>query len=330
MNAVNGRPNSPHALAERDTLAERAFAYLDGELGAEERSAFEAEARRNPDLAAELAAARAFFRALGTLGELSPSPDFAVRTMARLRLPASPWARFWSWMSGSDSVVVRNPLAALAAGELSRRQAAWVAAYVASEPEAAASLAAWRRLHRRLERLPALEPAAGFPLRVMARVPSARVRALEAGARAGARRSRSRAAAVAGWAAKMLPRRQERLAAVSGVAFGPFAVVAAVAWAVFSNPLVTFSDVAAFATAKITAVSGAAGAFVADLAVSTARSWSPELWNSGSQGLLEGATASAPAVAGGLAAFAALSLASAWVLYKNVKVSGTEGFHAPA
>lgn len=326
MNAVNGRPNSPHALAERDALGQRAFAYLDGELGADERSAFEAEAKRNPDLAAELAAARAFFRAMSTLGELSPSPDFAVRTMARLRLPASPWARFWSWMSGSDSVVVRNPLAALAAGELSRRQAAWVAAYVASEPEAAASLAAWRRLHQRLERLPALEPAAGFPSRVMARLPSARVRALGA----GTRRSRSWAAAVAGWAAKMLPRRQERLAAVSGVAFGPFAVVAAVAWAVFSNPLVTFSDVAAFATAKIAAVSGAAGAFVADLAVSTARSWSPDLWNSGSQGLLEGATASAPAVAGGLAAFAALSLASAWVLYKNVKVSGTEGFHAPA
>lgn len=326
MNAVNGRPNSPNALAERDALAEMAFAYLDGELGAEERSAFEADAKRNPDLAAELAAARTFFQALDTLGELSPSPDFAVRTMARLRLPASAWARFWSWMSGSDSVVVRNPLAALVAGELSRRQAAWVAAYTASEPEAAASLAAWRRLHRRLERLPALEPAAGFPLRVMARVPSARARALEAGAHG----SRSRAAAVAGWAAKMLPRRQERLAAVSGVAFGPFAVVAAVAWAVFSNPLVTFSDVAAFATAKIAAGSEAAGAFVADLAVSTARSWSPDLWNSGSQGLLEGATASAPAVAGGLAAFAALTLASAWVLYKNVKVSGTEGFRAPA
>lgn len=326
MNAVNGRPNSPNALAERDALAERAFAYLDGELGAEERSAFEADAKRNPDLAAELAAARAFFQALDTLGELSPSPDFAVRTMARLRLPASGWARFWSWMSGSDSVVVRNPLAALVAGELSRRQAAWVAAYAASEPEAAASLAAWRRLHRRLERLPALEPAAGFPLRVMARVPSPHARVLGAGAHG----SRSRTAAVAGWAAKMLPRRQERLAAVSGVAFGPFAVVAAVAWVVFSNPLVTFSDVAAFATAKIAAVSGALGTFVADLAVSTARSWSPELWNSGSGGLLEGATASAPAVAAGLAAFAALSLASAWVLYKNVKVSGTEGFHAPA
>lgn len=320
MNAVNRQPSPPNASAER------AFAYLDGELDAEEHSAFEADAKRDPALAAELAAARAFLRAMGTLRELSPSPDFAVRTMARFRLPASPWARFWSWMAGSDHGVARNPLAALVEGELSRRQAAWMTAYVASDPKAAASLAAWKRLHQRLERLPALEPAPGFPFRVMARVPAARVRAPAARSLAG----RSWAAAVADWTTKALPRRQERLAAASGVAFGPVAAVAAVAWVVFSNPMVTFSVVAAFATAKVAAVFGLAGAFVGDLATSTARSWTAGLWNSGSQGLLDGATAAAPTVAAGLAAFAALSLASAWVLYKNVKVWGTERLHAPA
>ena len=302
MNATKGKQEPPRATTQR------IFAYLDGELAASQQAAFEAEAARDPVLAADVSKAQAVFQALATLDDLSPATDFSVRTMARLHLRPSPWARLWGWVAGAGHTVVRNPLAALVEGDLSRRHANAVAAFAASDPDAAVSLASWKRLLERLESLPVLAPGPALPVRVMAQVPVAQA----------PRRRSGTAALFAEWARKLLPRPQERLAAASGAVFGPAAVVASVFWVVFSNPLVRASDVVGFVAAKIgTAVAGLAGAFFGGMAL-------------GGWGFWQEATVSAPAVATGLAAFGALAVASGWVLYKNVKVSVTEERYAPA
>lgn len=324
MNAVEGPQGTLGREGPPAAMPERVFAYLDGELTPPQRAAFEADVARDPALAASLSGGQALFDALNALEELSPAPDFAVRAMARLHLRPSLWGRLWGWAAGTGPATVRNPLAALVDGDLPRRQAGAIAAFTASNPEAAAALAGWKSLHERLDRLPALAPGANLPLRVMARLPVAHAHALP-------RRSRT-VAFLAERAHKLLPRPQERLAAASGAAFGPAVVVASLLWVVFRNPLVTMSDVAGFVAAKAgAAATGIASAFFSALGTGTAQgAWEAESWGSGAWGFWREATASVPAVATGLAAFAALSVAAGWVLYRNARVSAMETRYAPA
>ncbi len=324
MDTIKGQQRTPERRRPGGAALKRIFAYLDGELSPGQRAAFEADVARDSAMAADLASAQALFDSLNGLEKLSPAPDFAVRAMARLQLRPSLWARLWGWVAGTGPPVVHNPLAALIDGGLPRRQASAIAAFARSNAEATEALARWKSLHERLDRLPALAPGATLPLRVMAQLPVAR---------ALPRRSRT-AAFLAERARQLLPRPQERLAAVSGAAFGPAAVVASLAWVVFRNPLVTTSDVAGFVADKAgAAATGIAGTFIGGLGDNTAQdAWGAGSWGSGAWGFWQEATASAPAVAAGLVVFAALSVASAWVLYRNarVRVSAMERRYAPA
>ena len=286
------------------------FSYLDGELGAGERAAFEDEISRDPGLAAEVQAFRSLMTTLDELADFSPSPDFKARVIASLRTRASARARLWSWLASSVYPTVPNVFAALLDEGLSVRQARTLSAFVARDPDAAAALASWKHLYEQLDGLPAFVPADGFGERVMARV---------AASRAPVRSRAPLASRIRGW----LPRRRERLAAASGIAFGPTAAFAVTAYMVFSNPLVTASNVASFAWGKGTAaLSGLGQALFGSAATSpaTGRVF----------GLLDGVAAPAPSVAAVLLLLGGLTLVSAWILYKNVvKVSALEGRHAP-
>lgn len=292
--------------------ARRIFAYLDGQLDADARAAMEAEAARDSGVAADLAACRSLFEALGGLGRLAPSAEFAVLTLARLRVRPSPWARLRSWVAGTGSPVLPNVFAAFLDGELSRSQTRTLRQFVDSDPEAAAALEDWTRVYRCLGRLPQLQPASGFGSRVMARAPVPAQR-------------RRRPGLVARWTRKRWPGRRERLAAGFGVAFGvafwPAAFVTVVAHGVFSNPQVTLGGLASFVGAKVVAwgaaLPGAFGAAVTGIAQETS-------------GLWQGTASFAPVVVAALAAGAVLVPLSVWILYKNaLNNSGMEGQHAP-
>ncbi len=156
----------------------------------------------------------------------------------------------------------------------------------------------WRRMFRRLSETPELAPSEGFANRVMARVPTQQPAVAPS-------RVRSLAARVA----TLLPRRRERLAAVSGVAVGPTAVLGALAYMVFSNPLTTPSTVLSYVWAKAMAAlslttQALLGGALESAALRTA------------YGFFEVFTGSGALVAGSLIAFAGMTMVAGWVLYR--------------
>ncbi len=287
---------------------ERLLSYLDGELDGAAAGEFEAEAARDRRLAAETAALRSVFAGLRALRRPRPRAGFASRVVAGWHVQSGARAKWSVRPSRSDSLV-RDPFGAFAEGALSRRQARILADLAGRDSEIAAALAAARRLQERLAGLPGFRPSEGFAERVASR------------ARAAAPApSRESVLALAWLRRACWPRAERRLAFASGLAAGPVAVVAATAYMVFSRPMATLSNVSTFAWNKASAaVSGVAESVTAS---ALARSAS---------GSLEGLGGWAPVVGAGLVAAAALSLLSAWVLYKNVvTANGTEGKYASA
>jgi len=291
--------------------ARRLFEYLDGELRADERRALERAIARDPALKAELDSCRSLFTALKTLEPHAPAHDLKTRIIASLHIRPSRLSRLWAWLTGGSAWSVANVFDDLHDGMLPARQARALKSLVTRDPEAAAVLAGWGRLHRELRRLPTLAPADGFAERVMARVhlpedarSSTRLRHLLAG---------------------LWPQRQERLAAASGVAFGPTAAVVATGYMLFANnPLVTLSNLAGFLWNQgIAALPDALGG-----TLSAGTGLLSDVVPADLAGV--GAT---PVFVGGLVlltALTALTALSGWILYRNVaKTTGMERVNVP-
>lgn len=300
-----------HRSAKRlDPGTRQLFSYLDGELDPGGRTAFEARMKADGKLAAEVRAFRSLLTALDRLAAFSPSADFKVRVLALLRARRSFRARLrWLFM-GAHHPAVPNVFTELIEEGLSPRQARALVAFVSRDREAATALAGWKRLHGRLDRLPAFEPQPGFGDRVMAHVTVRPVRA----------RAASRAPQ---WATRLWPERRQRLAAVLGVAFAPTMLAAGFAYtliSIFSNPLVTPVDALRFAWNKgAGAVSGAANTIFGG--------WAGEIGDAGGWGLIG---AIVPVAALGLLVMSGLALISARILYKNVVNNpGLDRDHAP-
>jgi len=319
--------------SERDTGAPdpgtmRVFSYLDGELPARERAAFEEEIASDRALAAEVAAWRVLLGALDEVAAFAPSPDFRVRVLASLNARRSRWERLRDRLRGESSAHAPNVFAALLDEGLTVRRARALAAFVARDPEAAAALASWRRLHRELDTLPAFAPSEGFANRAMARVrvPEPR-RAIRPGVAssgaglAGPPPTARHWALARSWIGHRWPSPRDRLAATSGLAAGPVAALFVTLHMLSGNPLLTPANVASFLETRI-------GATVSRLA--------DALWGSPSAhpaagfvaGILDGPAPGGLALVAGLAAFGALTLVSAWILYANViKASPSENRH---
>ena len=298
-----------------DPGTRRMFSYLDGELGSGERAAFEAEMARDSGLAAEAESFRSLLATLDELAAFAPSPDFRARVLAALQTRKSWRLRLRGWLGGDYRPAARNVFAALLDEGLSARQARTLAAFVARDPEAATALASWRSLYEQLDGLSGFAPARGFADRVMFRLDAAPAPAAPW-------------AVLAGGIRRLWPRRRERLAAATGIAFGPVVgvagTVAGTTYMLFSNnPLVTASNVASFVWTKCAAaLAGLAQGLFGGATTSPA---------AGSVvGLLDNLAQSAPAMAAGLLLFGGLTLVSTWILYKNVvKVSGMERRYVP-
>ena len=289
------------------------FSYLDGEMAGEALASFEARLQDDPRLGAEHAEWKGLFEALRALEAYAPSPDFQVRVMAVLSAEPSLLERSIGWLLGRNPARERetNPFVAAHEGQLARRHARALAAYVAKDPDARAAAGAWSSLLERLDGLPRLAPSHGFADGVMARLEATGVQM----------RKPSLAARLA---ARLWPGRRERLAALGGVAVGPTAVVGATAYMILSNPLATPTNLLSFVWAKATALVSAVGEAAIGNAFETGAvgtAWS----------LLEGLASSGPVLAAAALSFGALTVLSSWILYRNViKVTPMEAPYVPA
>ncbi len=305
--------NQPRA-AVPDATTRRLFAYLDGELDPAARAALEAEIASSASLAEELRASRALYGALQAIESVDSPPDLEISVIASLRTRPGPLRRLWGWLSGSALGPAPSVFDAVLDGQIGTRQARELEAFVARDPDAARVLAGWRRLGQALARLPGFDPADGFEARVMTRL-----RTTEAVERPPVPALRRLLDFVVG--------RDQRLAAASGVAFGPLAAVVGVAYMLFaSNPLVTLSDLGTFLVAS------GRDAFlrIVQLVMDTGAALAPVPRIEGISGAVSTWTlVTMVLLLGGLI------LASAWILYRHVIAGGTvgtttrEGRHAP-
>ncbi len=306
---------NPPKAESLDSGTRRLFSYLDGELDPAARTAFEAEAVADPVLAAELRCFRSLFAAMKSMDPVVPPADLEVSVIASLHTRPSALRRLWTWLSnGSAHGPASGAFDAMLDGRLTTRQARALAALAARDAEAARILTGWHRLGRALSRLPEFAPADGFAERVMARACRSR------------RPDGYELAPVA--ASEVWWRGADQLAAASGIAFGPAAAVAGIAYMLFANnPLVTLSNLGSFlwnrlqgaflgvsqglidAGARIPAAQGAGAAF---------------------RGMV-----SDPAFLTGILLMAALTSSCAWILYRNiantavVNTTVSEHRHAP-
>ena len=311
-----------------DRRTERMFSYLDGTLSAVERDAYVAELAADPALAGEVERHRALLATLDEMAAHAPSSDFRVRVLAFLNTPESWWARLRRKLAGTPTPV-SNVLAAFLDEGLTPRQASALSEFVARDPEAAVALAGWERLFDELGTLPAFEPSEGFVDRVMARVD---VHGQQRAARSEVARADGwRLAGVpvlpaagrwwelaTAWVGARWPTPRDRFAATSGMAVGPVAVFLVTLHMLSANPLLTTSNVASFLRTRV-------GGAASRLADAVSGNPTADYAMGRVSGFLDTWTLSGSNLAAGLILFGALTLLSAWILYRNVvKLSRSE------
>lgn len=301
---------NPTKAETLDSGTRQLFSYLDGEMGPAARAAFEAEAVANPVLAAELRAFRTLFAAMKSMEPIVPPTDLEVSVIASLHTRPVALRRLWTWLSrGSSHGPTSSAFDAMLDGRLTTRQARALAVLAARDPKAARILTGWHRLGLALARLPEFAPADGFAERVMARVQLPETTGS---------RVRVRGAFSGVW-----PRREERLAAASGIAFGPASAVAGIAYMLFANnPLVTLSNLGSFLWNRVQEAFLGVSQGLIDAGASF-----PAAPGAGAafRGMV-----SAPAFPAGVLVLGALTLSCAWILYRNIaNTTVSECRHAP-
>ncbi len=293
--------------------AERIQAFLDEALSRDERAEIQEHATYCGRCQAELEAWQLLYSELGGLPELSPAPNFQARVLAGLdtSVPAaSAEKRRFGWIRRRAARVAGHldpeRLQDYVEGLLPAPQMARVSAHLEACRGCRSEEEQWRGLIQGIEKLPVMAPSDAFASHVMGQIQIGRlVRPV------AARTARSRALA---WAGRLVPQTQRAWAVISGIALTPVTVGALLAYAVFSNSLVTPGGLASFLSWRI---SGGATA----------------LWGYLTDGLIESPIAfyaysaldllaGAPAVTAMVAvAFAATTSLSAWVLYRNLNLN---------
>ncbi len=295
--------------------AERIQAFLDDALSRDDRAEVQEHATFCGRCQAELETWQFLYSELEGLPELSPAPNFRDRVLAGLDIAVptpSAEKRLFGWLRrravGGAEHLDPERLQDFVEGLLPARQMARVSAHLEACGDCRGEEEQWRSLIQGIEKLPVLAPSSAFAGRVMGQVRIGRlVRPV------AARTALEHALA---WASRLVPRTQKTWAVISGMALTPLTVSALLAYAVFSNPLVTPQGMASFLWWKIS-----------DAAV--------EMWGPVTDVLIESGIAfdaysildllvGAPAVTAMVSvSFAAANGLAGWVLYRNLVTTRT-------
>lgn len=294
--------------------AERIQAFLDDALSREERAEIQDHATFCGHCQADMETWQLLYSELGELPQLSPSPNFRDRVLAGLDMavPATSaekrrfaWLPRWAVRAAEHLDPER--LQDYVEGLLPAPQMASVSAHLDACGVCRSDEAEWRDLIQGIESLPLMAPSRAFAGQVMSRVRIGRlVRPVAARTTAGGR--------ALAWAHRLIPRTQRAWAVISGIALTPTTIVALLAYAVFSNPLVTPAGLASFLWWRISGGATASIGFLADAIVESPLAFF-------AYSVLD-ALAGAPALTGMVAvSFAAASGLAGWVLYRNLMIT---------
>ena len=311
--------------------AERIQAFLDESLSREERVRVQEHAAFCGRCQAELETWQLLYSELGELAELSPAPGFQDRVLAGL-VPAGLVApkRVFGWSrrrAGREAAAVRaaghlspERLQDFIEGLLPARQMARVSTHLEACGGCRHEEQQWRGLMQGIEKLPVMAPSSAFARQVMGRIRIGRLMRPVA-PRTARWPALTRALA---WTGRLVPRTQRAWAVVSGIALTPFTVGALLAYAVFSNPLVTPGGLASLLWWRISdAAAALAGLFTEGLVESPIAFYAYSVLE-----VLAGAPAITAMVAVSLCAATSLS---GWVLYRNLITTRTvDGNYARA
>jgi len=287
---------------------ERIQDWLDGRLPPPDAAAVEGHVGACPRCRAEVEGWRALMGELSGLEALAPQTGFSGRVLDAVEGPtyaeeargrrAGALATVSAWLSGSGHPDTGR-LQDFVDGALGRRAAAGVRRHLAACAPCRTEARGWARVIDGVGRLPRHAPSPAFAHEVMRHV-----RVTPAHATTGsslAQRLLGRARALGG--------RRRAWAAAAGVAFTPVVTAGLVLYAVFSHPMVTLGGLATFVWLKTAALTTALGGGIGGGLFESAsifRAWSALR------------TLSPTTAGAGLLAVSALTLASGWVVYRNV------------
>ncbi len=296
--------NSPHPARQRIQD------FLDGQLSPGERTAFRKHLDTCTRCRTDVREWRELFSRLEEVERLDPGPAFADRVMDAVERPDPLPSRIVGWIRGflpdpnpesrhlrPDTIL--DYLDGAAPASAVRRVEAHVEACAACHRE----VSEWQDVFHGLESLDRVSPPAGFTGAVMARV--------DARERPVATREPDLVDRALGWLEPLRPRGPRGWAAASAVAATPVIALVSGVLALFSHPLLTPSNLAAFLWWQ---VSDTAGAFATGALQGLAQS--PLLLEIRETLQL---LADAPLLVGaGAVMFSALTLAALWILHRNL------------
>lgn len=294
---------TPHDHIEQ----ERIQALLDGDLSPAEAADVRTSIETCARCSAEFEAWQLLFDDLGELPALEPSPAFRERVLEHV--PSGRSGRLGSRIGSRAAARAANThlegptLQDYLDGRLAARNVARVDRHLDRCTICRSELEEYRTLARAIESLPAFTPSTDFAERVMAQV---RVNEIAAVAMAPT----TTTGHLLGWVRDRLPSNRQGWAAALGVSVVPVFTLLLVVRSVFSFELVTFGNLAAFLRLQTSGLPGAA----AQAFSTVVERWAPTV-------LLEGAAwvGASPTLLAASAALASVAtMASAWVLYRNI------------
>ena len=256
---------------------------------------------------------QAVLESLNGLERFSPTAGFPDRVIAGVSGPARPSlaaraiASLSSLLPSADRAHP-HPIRLLehVDGVLPPRRAGRVEEHLAACGECRSEVAGHVAVARALEGLERHAPAREFADRV--------VRAVRARASAPAAARSSVWIRGLAWARGLIPQTREAWAAISGVAVTPMVTAGLLLYAVFSHPTLTPGALVSFAAWKLSALLDAAVSAVGATVVESVPIFKVLT-------LLQFFAQEPFAVAGGLLLLSTLTVAAAWILYRNLVAS---------
>ncbi len=307
---------TPHVHVDQ----ERMQALLDGELSPTEAASVRASINACGRCTSEFEAWQMLFEDLGDLPALAPSPAFRERVLEQMpapepgllgsRLGARMGARMGSRMGlgraaarAARTHIEGTVLQDYLDGRLAARNEARVDRHLDACAICRSELEEFRAVALAVESLPALAPGTDFAERVMAEV---RVNQMAAMAMAPT----TATGRLVGWVRARLPSNRQGWAAALGVSVVPVFTLLLVVRSVFAHELVTLSNLAAYVRLQTSGFFASAGQATSTVV----ERWAPAF-------MLDGAAwvgSSPTLIAASVALASVATMASAWVLYRNL------------